>query len=66
MFNHNFGTQWFWNHWFETNNGTIGSNNKIQLSIQLRKKRNIKYFSQIFITWSLLFTYHKKKNYTKD
>ena len=44
MFNHNFGTQWFRNHWFETYNGTIGSNNKFQLSIQFRKKRNIKYF----------------------
>ena len=60
MFNHNFGTQWFLNHWFETYNGTIGSNNKFQSSIKFRKKRNIKYFSQIFVTWSPLFTYHKK------
>ena len=38
MFNHNSGTQWFWNHWFETYNGTIGSNNKFQLSIQFERK----------------------------
>ena len=44
MFNHNFGTQWFRNHWFETYNGTIGSNNKFQLSIQFRRENNYQIF----------------------
>ena len=43
-FNHNFGTQWFRNHWFETYNGTIGSNNKFQLSIQFRRENNYQIF----------------------
>ena len=41
---------------------TINSN----YQYNLEEKTIIKYFSQILFTWSLLFTYHTKNNYTME
>ena len=65
MFNYNSGTQWFWKHWFETSNGTIGSNNKLQLSIQFERKEISNILAKYFLHGHFCSNI-TKKNYTKE
>ena len=65
MFNHNFGTQWFLDHWFETYNGTIGSKNKFQLPIQFIRKEISNILANIFYMVTFIHV-SQKMNYTKE